>query len=214
MNKFNELFEQEMNSIGGLIENFPWENKNLYCNWLSQTAYFVSHSSRLLSRCASSFGSDQQTFHMRFVKHAAEEMGHERLAEKDLKSFGKKLTDFKELTETSNFYAYQYYGIDFISPIHFLGYVFLLEGIAVRHGAKAEASVTQAHGNLSSSFLRVHSNEDPGHLKQAFSILESLSDKELEIASKSLAHSSKGYSSILSSICASETGSSVRRVAV
>ena len=111
------------------------------------------------------------------------------------------MNKFLELFEREiNFYALQYYGIDFISPMHFLGYVFILEGIAVRHGSRVEDRVTKVHGKPASSFLRVHSNEDPEHLEQAIGILKSLNEVDLEIASKSLVHSSRGYSAILGAI--------------
>jgi hypothetical protein len=200
MNKFNQVFKDEIKKLDTSILNFPWEDRKSYMWWLSQTTFFVSHSSTLLALASSRFGKKKYQLHQRFLEHAAEESGHESLSEKDITNLGGKIEAFSELNSTSNFYQTQYYLIDYVDPIAFLGYIFMLEGIAVHSGPKIHDRIKPIYGPGAVTFLKVHSSEDPEHLEKAFSIIDDLNQADQELVIKSFHKSCHDYREILSEI--------------
>ncbi len=175
-----------------LVES-PWEDKEFYANWLSQTYYFVSNSTRLISLAGSLFPDNK--LHHRFVDHAKEERNHELLLTNDLKHLGMELQS--EFASTSGFYQSQVFWMFFRSPASFFGYVLCLEGIAVDYGQKAFERVQAAHGKKASNFLKVHSEEDVGHLDKAFELLEGLSPEQRQQIEQNLRQCAAMYSGIL-----------------
>ena len=65
-----------------------------------------------------------------------------------------------------------------------MGWVLALEGIAVYGGAHAYNKSREAHGDHCSSFLKVHSQEDPDHLASAFKQCELLSTDDQSLVIK------------------------------
>ena len=59
------------------------------------------------------------------------------------------------------------------------GYIFMLEGLSVAHGAWIYERVTQAHGKEAASFVKLHANEDEDHMEKAFDVVSQLGEREL-----------------------------------
>jgi thiaminase len=171
----------------------PWEDKEFYANWLSQTYYFVSNSTRLISLAGSLFPDNM--LHHRFVDHAKEERNHELLLTNDLKHLGKNLQN--EFASTSGFYQSQVFWMFFRSPASFFGYILCLEGIAVDYGQKAFDRVKAAHGLKASNFLKVHSEEDVDHLDKAFELLERMTPEQRQHIEQNLRQCVAMYTGIL-----------------
>jgi pyrroloquinoline quinone (PQQ) biosynthesis protein C len=110
-----------------------------------------------------------------------EEDRHEKLASKDLENIGLSLDDFPELSITKAFWETQYYKIDQSSGISLLGYILYLEAIAVHCFDASFEVVQKEYGSKGSSFMRVHIDEDPEHVKHAIESIDSLSDHEREL---------------------------------
>jgi hypothetical protein len=157
---------------------FPWEDRFAYAEYLAQTYHYVCHSTRLLAAAAALFGVEREKLHNRFLKHAAEERSHHLLAARDLVKLRFSLDDFPELPSTKAFYEPQYYRIEHVSPLAMFGYILALEGSAVAYGPFAYQVARKAHGEAPTAFLRVHSDEDPGHLETAFAMIRALSPDE------------------------------------
>lgn len=195
-----QLLDKQIQFLAEVAQKVDFLDKNQYANWLAQTYYFVRHSTRLLNFSSGLTPFDLQFFHLRANEHAAEERSHEKLLEMDLKSLGFKTTDFLELPATKSFYQCQYFSIQHLHPLSFLGYVMMLETLPITLGPELLQKVESKHGKSACSFLRVHTNEDPEHIKSLLLILEKLDAKVVEYIKGNLEQSTYQYGQILSGI--------------
>lgn len=175
----------------------PWEDVAFYSEWLAQTAFFVSHSTHLLSLCAAHCNSDQQIFHDRFISHAAEEKGHARLAIKDIQNIGLDFTEFSEASATMSLYQPQYFWIQFKSPIAFFGYIFCLEIIAKEAGPTIFQKTIELYGPKASHFIRVHAEEDQDHVEKALKMLNQINEVDGIYAMENLIQSCDNYTRLV-----------------
>lgn len=196
-----DVYKFEMNKLNALAAKMPWQDKKFYANWCAQTYYFVNHSTRLLAMVAAYVPpTGPQGVHQRFLKHAMEESGHETMAKKDVKKLGFELNQFKELTETKNFYQSQYYSIQHIHPASFFGYILCLEGVAVEQAGVVAEKVKNYHGKDIARFLDVHAGEDPAHLDKAFQSLKELDSGVQKLVMENFVRSCENYAHIMMSL--------------
>jgi thiaminase len=177
MREFIEANRQEMDAI----RTYPFEEPRAYAQFLAQTRHYVVHSTRLLAAAAARIEEEREALHMRFLQHAAEERSHHRLAEHDLRKLGRQIDQFPELPPTQALYQSQYYRVEHQAPTALFGYIFMLEGLSVAHGAWIHERVTQAHGKEAATFVKLHANEDEDHLEKAFDVVNQLGEKELSL---------------------------------
>ena len=166
----------------------------MYAAWLSQTYHFVKHSTRLLSIAAGRASLDQENFHKRFVAHVVEEANHEKLAESDLKNMGYSVGN--ESLEARRFHRFQFDILDVHGPSVFMGWILFLEGLASKHGPKLFEKV-EHYGNKSTTFLKLHSEEDQEHIESALELVESIPDSDLELVLENLITARDNYEAIL-----------------
>lgn len=185
-----------------VLRAFDWKNKASYANWSAQTFYIVNHTTRLFSLAAAKTPMERNDFHNRFLKHMAEEKGHENLASTDLKALGFKLSDFPELPSTAALYRSQYYWIHQVSAYSFFGYLIALEGLAATAGKEVRQILSEAHVANSTKFIKVHSEEDLGHIEEVFEWLAKMPEAEQEHVYKNLVTSLNYYSGMLLEITA------------
>lgn len=178
--EFLQTFEKQMARISSEVRAFPWEDAEAYGNWCAQTFHYVCHSTRLLALSSARTPLDRNDFHYRFAKHLQEESGHDNLALRDVKALGFEITKFPELSQTSAFYQTQYYNIEHLHAFAFFGYILMLEGTAVKCGPEICQRAEKIHGGRAVNFIRVHSEEDQGHVKEALRWLEKMSPAELQ----------------------------------
>ena len=200
MHVFEADFELGMVEMERYVRDFPWENRDAYASWLGQTHYFTRMTTRLLSLCGSLFDLDAQPLHERFLAHAAEERGHEALLLDDLRHLGRRIEDVPELPLTSAFYQVQYYWMEHVRPISFFGYILLLEGMAVRNGGLIQTRVEVAHGVRAAKFLKVHTQSDSDHVRQAIAQLKGVSADDARQIARNFAVSRRLYQGILTDI--------------
>ncbi|MBN8553883.1 MAG: iron-containing redox enzyme family protein [Deltaproteobacteria bacterium] len=198
--KIKEAFNREMVLLQKIYNKFPWQNREAYARWLAQTYHFVCHSTRLLSLSAARFSLSQNKFHLRCLDHMKEERSHEILALNDLKHLGYPISQFPESSMTSAFYQSQYYLIDYAHPLALYGYILCLEGISSTAGKDVYGQVCKAFGEKTATFWKVHSQEDDGHLAEAFEKLSMAAPTEADIILQSLKQSSDLYRMILAEI--------------
>lgn len=192
-----ENYEKQLRSVKEFLNDMPWEDKNFYVNYLSQTYYFVCHSTRLLSRSISHFNVDRDHLYKRFVSHLKEENYHERIALNDLKNLGVDVNDCPEFELTKAFWECQYHKIDASKGISLLGYILFLEAIAVFCFDDVSARLQKSYGKNAMNFIHVHTNEDPHHLEEAINQIEMLSDEEKQLVWSNFYQTSKMYIGIL-----------------
>lgn len=168
MSQLLKKFESVMAESKTAFHNFPWEDAYAYAMWLQQTFYFVENSTRLVALTGARFPTSRNDFHRRFMEHCAEEMGHEKLLIHDIKALKLGPIDLPVLPQTQVFYQTQYYWIDRVDPIAFYGYLLYLEGLAAHHASHAIERVKAKHGPSALTFLKLHAEEDEGHIEKAF----------------------------------------------
>lgn len=171
---WNQTFEMTMNDLKKSAENFPWEDKAAYTQWLGQTYHFVIHTTRILTLASARTPMQQQQLHNRFIDHSKEERGHENLLINDLKAMSLKTSDFPEFAPTAALYKTQYYTIEHQSTEAFMGWVIMLEAFAANFGPKILKRVTETHGPKASTFWKVHAEEDQDHVEKAWKQISQL----------------------------------------
>jgi hypothetical protein len=193
-----EFFEREIRSLD-LIREFPWQDRGIYGQFLAQTYYYTSHTTRLLGLCASRIGIEREKLHHRFLRHAAEERSHHLLAERDVRSLGLRLGEMPELPATAALYETQYYRVEHICPTSIFGYILALEGLSVIHGPHIHEVVERCHGDAS-SFVKLHAEDDPAHLDAAFDAVSAFTEAEVKLIERNLVFACGMYRSFLRTI--------------
>jgi len=193
-------FEAVNESLQDACDSFRWENADSYVSWMAQTLEYVTYTTRILALTGSSFPLDKTALASRFIQHSTEEKGHEKMLYNDAKALGFNLAQMPTLPEAEAFHKSIYFWIYQNRPAVVMGWVILLEGFAVRNGDKVHARVEKAHGKKASTFLKVHTNEDPGHLEAAFGMLSAFSEKELEDVAHGLELYGKLYGNIFRAV--------------
>lgn len=195
--KWNDLFEEKMKEIKSQAEAFPWEDEVAYSQWLGQTYHFVVHSTRILALASARTPMSQYQFHNRFIDHAKEERGHEKMLLNDLEALGRDISQIPEFANTSALYKTQYYYIEHCSTDTFMGWVIMLEAFAANFGPSILKRVANAHGKEASVFLKVHSEEDQDHIQKAFKQVSQLPDSHVEQTIQNFQHTADYYLGIL-----------------
>lgn len=200
------VLNTELNRLKATTQMIQWDSPWQYGAWLWQTHYFVCHSTRLLALAASRFPSSQSDMHSRFLSHASEEKGHEILALKDYKALREQHDELpaamEELTSTQLFYESQYYWIEHRDPSSFFGYILILEGMASTLGKGIHETTRDAFGDACATFLKVHAEEDPDHIRKAIQSVEKLPDHAVAEVIRNLKLSSEAYIGICRDIAA------------
>ena len=80
-----------------------------------------------------------------------------------------------------------------------MGWVILVEGLAVEAGEHVYKQIIEAHSSKAANFLRSHSDEDPDHINKAFMVLKQLDTSALAIVADSVEMYSHQYTSFLAS---------------
>lgn len=175
----------------------PWHDKGFYAEWLAQTGHFVKHSTRLLTLAAAHCNEEQTAYHNRFIPHAAEEKGHDKLTIMDLKNMNLDFKNFPEAAATQSLYQPQYYWIQFKSPLAFFGYILCLEVIAKNAGPFICERTTKEHGPKASHFIRVHAEEDEEHVEEAMKMVAGITGPDETYIMQSLIQGCDNYVKML-----------------
>lgn len=194
--KTHETLLSAAKAMATAVEKLDFSNRIHYGLWLAQAYYFVRHSTPLLALSCGR-ASSNRSYHLRCIGHLSEEKGHDGLLLNDLKKLGISIGDCPEFASTSAFYQSQYYWIEHVNPVSFLGYIYVLEALATLQGSlKAE----QAKLFRADSFLKIHADEDAGHLEQAEKLISTFSVNEQAQIVKNAQQSSALYSLIVRDI--------------
>jgi hypothetical protein len=196
MKQFFDHHAHDLDAIRG----FPFEDPEAYAGFLAQTRHYVVHTTRLLGVTASRIGPEREKLHFRFMKHAAEERSHHLLAERDIVELHRDIADYPELPITTALYATQYFQVEHVEPTMIFGYIFALEGLAVLHGDWIYDRVSSTHGTAAATFVKLHANEDAGHMAKTFDAVARLTDREQDLIKKNFVDTCALYRVFLSTI--------------
>jgi pyrroloquinoline quinone (PQQ) biosynthesis protein C len=196
------LLEEHLERIAPDVESFAWGDRASYADFMAQTYFYVRHSTRLLAAAVARFDLDERgnALHRRFAEHLAEEKSHEKLALHDLKNLGESLESYPELPITRMFYEAQYFKIEHLSPLALFGYILGLEAIGPRYGTMMNARIAEAFGRESTTFLRLHTEEDVDHLDKALRMIDAASGGERALIADNLCQTLYAYGAILAQI--------------
>lgn len=192
-------YEIERKEIIDLLKSIP-NDRQQYANYLAQTYYYVNHSEKLLALAASRMNEEDRGMQRRFFKHLAEENAHDLMAKKDLENLDFKLEQFPEMVETKMFWETQYYKIEHMDPAALMGYILLLEDIAAEVCIPMFQEVEKNFGRKCGTFLKVHGEEDPGHVADAFKVIDSLDEKRRDIVKINLEQSAVAFKAMIKKI--------------
>ena len=175
-----EIFEKHLSKTKKLIKELPWNDKKFYAEYLSQTYYFVRHSTKLLAKSISCFEIHEHELYRQFVHHLNEEMNHDQLALRDLQSLGTSIDQHPEQPITRAFYQSQYYQIETSKGLSLFGYILYLEALAANTCSLMIDQIKESHGTKSIRFLNLHMQEDIEHSERAFQYITSLASERQE----------------------------------
>ncbi|MFN7263235.1 MAG: hypothetical protein ACK5UJ_05465, partial [Pseudobdellovibrionaceae bacterium] len=117
----------------------------------------MKHSVNLLHFCTAESYFKNPELSAYIAKLVGGELHHDKLLLNDLKFLRKELQ--AESPYVRSLIANQYFQIHRYNPYYFLGYVYLLEKLAIDFGSELSRKVKEKyHGGY--SFLKVHGEED------------------------------------------------------
>ncbi len=194
-----EQMERIIESMRPQFQAIRWEDDEVYAQWLSQVYYIARRSTSFLGLCL--FHSDKYPdFQKRCTAHIAEETGHEKLIENDMKHLGQKFQP--EMATAMAVYQTQYFRIVSENPLSFMGYVFFLELLAPAFGSYIMNRV----GNKKSlSFLKVHTSADEDHIQSAIEIQKTMTEEQQKMAMTNFLMTAESYSQMLKQIAGQAT---------
>lgn len=201
--KINEVktnYKKMQERLTETCNQFNWENREHYTQWLIQTYEYARYSTRILALAAGKFPLEMTTFSNRFVQHAAEEKGHDHLIENDARNLDFDIKKSKPTPEAEAFHKSLYYWIYEGNPSVILGWVLCLEGFAVESGPKIYNRIEKTYGKKATTFVALHSVADEDHLAKAFATLEKLPEDQLEFVNHGLEIYTRLYETIFRSI--------------
>jgi pyrroloquinoline quinone (PQQ) biosynthesis protein C len=193
-----KLYDQVQGKMAKAVDEFPWEDKSAYLMWLRQSFEYANNSTRILALTAGHLKNN--LFSTRFIQHAAEEKGHERLLVNDAKAFKVKIEDLKAYPEAKAFHQSLYYSILYDNPVAIFGWVIMLEGVACLKGADLYRRTVKAHGERAVAFLKVHSDEDIEHIKKALDSVANLEPEDRKVVMESMEMYADLYCNVLNRI--------------
>lgn len=209
--EFEKLYQESQLSLTETCARFSWEDAELYSLWLAQTYEYARFSTRILALTAGHLPIEQTAISNRFIQHAAEEKGHDRLILNDLRALNRNIETLPLYAEAEAFHKSLYYWIYQGNPIGIMGWVLALEGFAVSNGPQIFERVLKAHGPKAVSFVKVHSNEDEDHLAKAFATVRDFSESDLATLAQAYSLYTQLYQNIYTALM--KSAKSARRVA-
>lgn len=191
-----DAYNAEIKKVRAVFESVPWENPKVYAEFLAQTFFYATHTTRILALAGIRQPLENHDLHLRFLSHAGEERGHDKMLINDLKRLGRTLSEFKCAPATAALFQSQYYWIEHVNPNALFGYILLLEGLSLECGPHLYERTVNSHKG-STTYLKVHIEEDEGHVELNFKNIEKMSAKDLEWIEENLRQTSEFYCGLL-----------------
>lgn len=197
MSDLKKAYELEMSKVKKTLLEMPWEDPEFYAEWMAQTYFYCAYTTRIIGLAGALFPLSRNKLHGRFFDHAKEEKNHERIILNDLRSMGRSIDQYSCFSSTSALYRTQYYWIQNVSPMSVYGYFLFLEGIAVEHGPAIVEAVRKGNPEKSMKFLKVHVEEDVGHMDDHFKILTDVTPEETKMILENMRETGDYYTALL-----------------
>ncbi len=197
MKDVKNVYNKYMDSLKDVVADFPWENKEAYAQWLSQTYHYVKYSTRLLTLSSTYTSIDNLPLHNRFIDHAKEERSHELMCVRDLENIGRDIKNYPEQYPAACLYQSQFFWIQLQDPMSFFGYILFFEGLGSLHCGDMYKAAIKHHGEKAGIFLKVHHEEDQDHIVKAFNQIEKFSEKTMTMVIQNFIQTAQLYDLLL-----------------
>lgn len=203
-NNIRNDLEKTQREMMVVVKKFPWHDKLAYAAWLANSYHYANNSTRILALVAGTMPMHLTKLSNRFIQHAAEEKGHERLLENDIAKLGFKVSEIAISPTMQIYYRSLYYwSTSAGSPVGLIGWILSLEALATNLGGWIYTEINKYHGSNCASFLKVHSDADPEHVEKALEVVKLLDNTEARIVADANAMYSATYINILNEIAIS-----------
>lgn len=179
------------------IDTLPWEDREFYALWLSQTYYYVRNATRVLAKAAYRCTHEEEDLHKKMIQGIIEEKNHEIMAVNDLKAIGCSIEEFPEFPSTMAYHQTLLAQIDYHGPYALLGYFVALEGLGAIGSDETYDLLVKKYGKEAAQFLRVHGRVDKHHFDNGLKYIESLPAEKKEIIRNAVEVSSQLYNKML-----------------
>ncbi len=189
-----------------------WEEPRVYAEWLAQTYHYAAFSTRIIGLAACHFDYHRDDLHHKFLDHAREEKHHEKILPVDLKNLGYALEQFRPSESAKILFQNQYYWIQNVNPISVYGYFLYLEGLAVDFGPKIYERLKKAHPEKASRYLKVHVEEDQGHVDGHYNFIDKLDHSQQLLIEENLMQTSFVYRQFLKEIESNSQSQVIKKV--
>lgn len=145
--------------------------RELYIQQLKETFHFVRHTPTYILMAAARVGLRLPALQKRFIRHAQEEVGHDRWALEDLQALGVDVSTIPQeapLPHTTALVAYQMHTVAHGNPVGLLGLEYAMEGSTAESAGPLITRI-QALLQLPDSalnFFRRHVQVDAHHARE------------------------------------------------
>jgi len=205
----NALNTRELDKVGPLFLEYPWEKKEAYVMWCGQMYYFISNATRLLAAAAARLSVDNDSLHWAFGDHIQGEKHHEKLLVNDVTRLGFKISDISEFPEIAAVYQTAFYMIEHKNPAALYGTILYLESLSLTWLPEVFRKCESLYGKVATTFLRVHVAEDVDHIENAYKVIEAMSDEQKVAVQNGVILASSTYFQFMRRLCAEQKNVSV-----
>jgi hypothetical protein len=85
-------------------------------------------------------------------------------------------------------------------PVALFGYILALEVTSAQEGGWVHDRIVAAHGPKTASFVKLHAQEDVGHVEKALRALEDVSAGQRMLVGENMRQTAYGYRAILEEV--------------
>ena len=191
MSKVQSQASKTVSKLSAAFMDQPWTDKMFYANYIAQTYYYIVHTTKLL-QAAKDAATDPELAEC-IAHHLAEERGHEKWAQNDLKALGFDLKDFPESAVIKQMYGDIYTGIQKSGPAAIFGYAIALEGLSAKVCPMLAPTLHASYGKKAATFITSHAKIDQEHAAESFSILKFFDEAGLRVIADHIVLTEKTY---------------------
>lgn len=197
-------FEKQITKLNKLLDIYPFENKDAYCDWMNQQYYLIQNSTRYLALALSLIQPENSSEFKWWCKHLNEEMDHDKSILRDLKILN--YVELKPLTpEMRAVISAQYEDLRKNGPDALLGYILFLEGASSTKCSRLAERIESAHGGKS-TYMRLHADADLEHFNQGIERILSFPSNRQDIIIQNLEMMSYLYLSFFENLLSKHIG--------
>lgn len=214
MVKFETVLNEWNTSLAKERDSFWWQllisgNVKIshYLGFLKETYHSTRVNPQTQVFATRFFDPSEQRFVQKFLRHALEEVGHDRMAVDDMIALGvpeKVILISEPGPMTVSFSGLPIYLIQFKNPLCYLGHLFHLEFIATQNGSGfIEILKSAGVPENAMTFLSEHAHIDPRHNKMMQEYIEMLckTSTDLDAVIYGATTACRAYSKMLEDAC-------------